>query len=111
MVNDKNIIRMNIISQLVSGLITNEEAASALSLSVRSIQRLNRKTNEFGIEAVLHGNRGKQAHNAISIADKNFIINLALNEFEAYNFSHFRYVLEEDYNINISRSSLHRILK
>lgn len=93
MVNDKDIIGMNTISPLISGLITNEEAASALSLSVRSIQRLKRKANEFGIEAVLHGNRRKQAHNTISIADKNFIINLALNEFEAYNFSHFRDVL------------------
>ncbi|AVM42771.1 hypothetical protein [Fastidiosipila sanguinis] len=72
---------------------------------------MKRKAKEFGIEAVLHGNRGKQAHNAISIADKNFIVNLALNEFKAYNFSHFRDVLEEDYNINISRSSLHSILK
>ncbi len=47
MVNDKDIIRMNTISQLISGLITNEEAASALSLSVRPIQRLKRKANEW----------------------------------------------------------------
>ena len=48
----KDAHRMNVIQQVNAGLINNQEAAQALGLNLRSIQRLKRKASASGIKAV-----------------------------------------------------------
>lgn len=107
----KDAHRMNVIEQVNAGLINNQEAAQALGLNPRSIQRLKRKASASGIKAVWHGNRGKRPHNAIDIQIKKRILELAHSDLEGYNDSHMADVLEEDYDIKLSRSSIQKILQ
>lgn len=111
MKNNQDVQRMNIIQQVMVNLITNQEAAEALGLSVRSIQRLKRKASVAGIEAVLHGNRGKVPHNAMDPTKKEHILHLCKTKLLGYNYAHARDVLQDEYGITVSRSSLETILK
>ena len=103
-------LRMHTIQQVLANLISNQEAAHTLDLSVRSIQRLKRKASEQGIEAVLHGNRGRTPHNAIPMETIQRILELAKKELKGLNFTHMQEILLEHYQIHISRSSLQSLL-
>ena len=100
-----------VIQQCVEGKIFVRQAAERLSLSERRIKQLKKEFKEIGVAAVIHGNANRPSPKRMpqDLADKI----LSLRKLEALsksNFTHFHEILLERYNLDISYSSVYRLL-
>lgn len=111
MMDNQEARRIAVIEQTREGKFNNREAAHLLGRSIRQVQRLKRKAEAGGATAVLHGNRGKRPHNALSEETRTTVISLARDNLKDYNYMHMQEVLEDEYGVNISYSALSRLLK
>ena len=109
--DDQEARRITVIEQTREGKFKNREAAHLLGCSIRQVQRLKRKAEQGGPSAVLHGNRGKQPHNAMPAETSMRVLKLAEGVMRDYNYLHMQEVLEDEYGIRVSYSSLSRLLK
>ena len=110
--NRKQLNILDIINKANASFLTVKEASEALGLSERQVQRLKKKVRQEGAVAVIHKNSMKAPHNKISpeVVDK--IIALKQTEpFTGANFNHFRELLYDHEGIEISYTSLYRLLK
>lgn len=96
---------------LLDGKMTIKEAAEILSLSERQIIRIKKGVKEYGEAFVIHKNRGRKPAHALSDEVKNLVVSLKRSEiYSKANFSHFQELLAEFESINLSKSSVYRIL-
>lgn len=108
----KQLNKLDAINKAIAGFITVAEAAEALGLSERQVQRLKKKVREEGAAALVHKNSLKPSPHAIPDDTIQKIVGLKKSEaFDSANFSHFREILSEFHSIDISYSSLYLILK
>ncbi|MFT3983131.1 MAG: ISNCY family transposase [Lachnospiraceae bacterium] len=108
----KQLNKLDTINKAIAGFITVQEAATALGLSARQVQRLKKKVKEEGAAALVHKNSLRPAPHAIPGNTIEKIVRLKQSEtFASANFSHFREILSEFYDIEISYSSLYTILR
>ena len=103
--------RVTIMDECLKGIRTNKQAAQLLKITERQVQRLKTKARQYGINAVLHGNRGIPPAHALTMEQRKEIADIYAEELKDYNYSHARDVLEEDKAIIVSRSTVSRILK
>ena len=87
--NEKELKRKEIIDLVINKKITQKEAALKLEITDRQIRRLIIKYYDQGDNAFIHGNKGKISNKKISEELSTEIINIYLNEYSDYNFSHF----------------------
>ena len=99
--NEKEEKKYITIEKLVNGLITKDEASDILNLSKKQINRLIIRYKEEGKEGFIHKNHGNNNSNKTDENIKQEIINLYLNEYNDYNFTHF-YVdrISKEYDIS-----------
>ena len=90
---------------------TNKELAQALGLSVRQVQRLKKALKEEGPAGLVHGNRGSKPEHALEQDVSQRIIELYKSKYEGFNFSHFHEKLVEVEGLEVSRSTVGRVLK
>ena len=110
--NDKENLKVEVIECCVNGTMTIKVAADRLNFSERYVKELKARYKKFGASSMMHGNCGKQPKHTINAEIKSKIIEIWKSpELEECNFSHFRDILEDDYNIKISYSALYRLLK
>jgi transposase len=109
--NQKQLVRLDMINKANSGFITVSEAAQALGLSRRQVQRLKKEVKEYGAAALIHKNSLKPPHNALTRQRKDRILEIRKDDiFRDCNFSHFLDLLDEHYDIRLSYATLHKIL-
>ena len=102
--------QMEVLIRLLNGLINNEEAARQLSMSVRQIKRKKKAYQEQGIASLIHKNRGKHSNNAFPEEFDKRILDLYKYEYNGWNFSHFRDVLEEEQRIKVSETFIYNLM-
>ena len=100
-----------VVQTAIDGHITNAQAAGALSLSVRQVQRLKAKVRRDGPVGIRHGNLDKPPHNRLPAARRRRILDLARITYANYNFSHMADALAEDEGILVSDETLRRLLR
>ena len=100
--------REYIVKQIMEGKLTGIEGARRLDISIRQMRRIISKYRKSGIEAIMHGNRGRQPNNKVSEEIRQRVIQYTKKEYLDYNDSHFRDELSE-LGIRISRSTVRRI--
>ena len=101
-----------VINSFIDKSITREQAAELLSLSPRQISRLKKGILESGAESLIHKNTGRKPAHAVSDETKERVLAIhALPEHQGVNFLHFKDILLEDYEIDLSYTSLSSILK
>ena len=109
--SQEQIKRYSIIERSLDGVITVEEAAEHLGLSVRQVIRLRKGVREKGICALIHKNQGRKPAHAISDELKQTIITLKTSEKYKYaNFKHFQELIEKHEGIKLSYASIYQIL-
>jgi len=62
----EELFKFEIITKLIGGSIAISQAREQLGLSTRQIKRLKRRVVDFGVDGIVHGLRGKPAHNRIA---------------------------------------------
>ena len=108
--SQKEIKRIKVMKLLVNGRMTNQEAAESLGLCRRQIIRLRKKYTAQGERALIHGNRDRHPQHRIGEWIRHDVLRLYREKYHDFNFSHFTDCLKEAEGIDISRSSVVRIL-
>jgi len=103
--------RYETIRAAVEGRLTGEEAAKALGLSRRQVERLKAKVRAEGTAGVRHGNAGRGPWNKTPDGLRRRLIDLATGEYAAYNFSHLADTLAEDRDLHRSDETLRQWLR
>jgi transposase len=87
------------------------EGAKLLGISARQMKRLRRKMKRGGIEALVHGNRGKAAWNKTALEEREKVIELAGERYHGLNDTHLTEKLKEKEKIVLSRPTVRRLLR
>ena len=96
--------RYRVIQEIIDGQLTAKDAAEALNLSTRQLQRLKKEIKANGVEAeaIVHGNANRRPANAHSEDTTRKIIELEKDKkFEKCNYAHFREILDAHFGIII----------
>ena len=104
-------IRYGVIQALLEKRMKNTEAALALGLSIRQLQRIKKKVAHHGPEGILHGNKGHRPSHSFSIERKESVITLARERYFDFNFSHLSEILEDEEGMKINRETLRQWLR
>ena len=107
--NEQN--KYEIIKKLVETNGNKKRAATRLGCTVRTINRLIIKYKEQGKKGFVHGNRGRLPASTVPLDIKNKIISLYINDFSDANFTHFCEIVESDFGIKISDTTLNNWMR
>lgn len=81
-----------------------------LGYSEKHMYRLKKIYKEKGKDGFIHGNRGRQPKTTIDQSLSNKILLYYTTEYQGFNFSHFKYMLKTEKNIDVSYSKIYKIL-
>ena len=108
--DEKEQRRVMILNQVEAKRLSRIQAADLLKISPRHLKRVVAAYREEGAAALAHGNRGRRPHNALDEEIKKQVLALAQEKYIGFNFQHFTDSLNEREEIDISRSTVRRIL-
>ena len=86
------------------------QAAEIMGVSERHTKRLLAAYRKGGPAVLAHGNRGRRPHNAVPEAAAAAVVKLASNGHAGANHTHLTELLRERESIDLSRSTVRRIL-
>jgi transposase len=108
--NKKEQRRLLVLNQVERGQVKGKEAAELLGLSLRHVRRILAAYRKEGAAALAHGNRGRKPHHALNEGLRRQVLELARSTYAGCNNQHFTELLAEREGINLSRSTVRRIL-
>src|SRR5512138_1223578 len=103
--------RLDVVARVERGEFTVAEAAQALGLSRRQLQRLRKKIRAHGSKGVLHGNSGRAPLHKTPDSVRERIVELARGKYVGFNDQHFTEKLIADEGLPVSRQTVRRILR
>jgi transposase len=104
--------KLKVMNAYIDGTIDRKKASELLSLSERQISRMKKGLMTQGETFLIHKNTGRKPAHAISSEWKETILQIhSQPESESVNFLHFKEILAEQYDIQISYTALSSILK
>jgi transposase len=103
----KEMARLKVAERLVEGKVTIKAAAEVLGLSTRQVVRIKKGVILNDPKAIIHGNRKRKPINAV----KGKVKELVTSKYPGTNLSHFAELLAEREKIDLSRPTVHRILR
>jgi transposase len=108
--NRKEQKRAMVLTTVIEGGVTVQQAGEVLGLSVRHVRRLKAAYMREGPAALAHGNRGRRPAHALEDALRRRVVELAQTTYGGCNHQHLTELLAEREGIHLSRSSVRRIL-
>jgi transposase len=109
--SQKEFQRVKVIENAAGGKLSVREASRLLHLSERQVQRLKRRYRPDSVGWVQHGNRGRSMPWAVSLPQKQLILNLARGKYQGFNDSHLAEKLRVEEDLGVSRETVRRILR
>ena len=103
--------RVKVLERLLGGSMSHMEASASLGVTCRHLRRLKNKYLKEGEQGLIHGNRGRKPKHALSESLKQEVIRLYDEKYYDSNFCHYSQLLQEHEEIELSASSVRRILK
>ncbi|QSH95961.1 helix-turn-helix domain-containing protein [Treponema phagedenis] len=105
------ITRGHVIANCLEGRCTVQQAALRLNLSRRRVQQLKKAFKEKGLAAMLHGNSQRPSAKKTSKEIEQRLLALRSDPaLSKSNFLHFHEIVTEEYQLQLSYSTLRRIL-
>ena len=108
--NKKKQKKLMVLNQVERGVMTAREAAKVLGLSLRQIRRILAVYRKEGAQALAHGNRERKPHHALDEGLSRQVLERARSTYAGCNNQHFTELLAEREGINLSCSTVRRIL-
>jgi transposase len=105
-VSQQDIRRYELVQKAVDGKLTLLQITEALGVSYRQAIRLKAKVAALGLQALLHGNRGRPPANRTDEALRARVLKLSQERYFDFNDSHFAEVLAEEEGIVLSRETI-----
>jgi transposase len=101
--------RPGILTALCHDRLTNGEAALALGLTVRHLQRLKRRYRAGGAAALVHRGRGQPSPQRLADPVRAQIATLMTTVYVGFNDAHLTEKLREEHGLAVSRPTVRRI--
>jgi transposase len=108
--SDKEIQRLQSMTQLEQRQLTQAKAASQLGISVRQVKRLWRAYQEQGAAGLVNKSRGKASHNQLSEGVKRQVLELILERYRDFGPTLATEKLVEKHGIKISDESVRQMM-
>lgn len=103
--------RLAVLTHVLAGELSPDQAAAYLGLSGRQVRRLLDRLRREGVGALVHGNRGRAPANRIDEVHRERLVALAKDTYAGFNPVHMAEELaEERPDLAVSARSLRRIL-
>ena len=102
--------RLQVLNNLLAGYMTTEQAAVLIGVSPRHTRRIMTAYKNEGAAAIAHGNRGRRPANATPETISTSIVHLARTRYMGVNHTHMSELLREHEGIDVTRSTLRRLL-
>lgn len=102
--------KYEIIKKWSEGLITFKRARLKLGYTEQHMYRLKKIYKEKGKDGFIHGNRGRKPKITLDQSLSNDIVHYYKTEYQGFNFSHYKFVLAKEKNINVSYSKIYNVL-
>ncbi len=110
-INSKKQLRVDILSQYISGKLYYLDAIRSLEISERQFRRLVKEFKKDGIKSVIHKNTGKSPPNKFNDVQRHKILKLYKTIYKGMNVTHFLEKLKSVEGVNPpSYSTLRKIL-
>ncbi|BDI31923.1 transposase [Capsulimonas corticalis] len=103
---------IDLLTRLAAHQITVERTAELLGLSSRQVQRKLKRFLAEGVSAIPHGNRRRKPHNILDPDTRTRVLALTSTggPYHGFNVCHTRDLLAANDDIQIGRSTLHKLL-
>ncbi|MGR3574135.1 MAG: ISNCY family transposase [Sagittula sp.] len=108
LMSERELNRVEVLSQVSQGWMTATAAANALGLSRRQVHRLLRKFQSDGPAAIRHKARGRASNNRIDPAVRDFAVTLVRENYIDFGPTFATEKLEEDHGLKVSRETLRK---
>src|SRR6266542_5291470 len=104
--------RVYVLTHVLAGALSVDEAAAVLRLSSRQVRRLVDRYRDEGAAALIHGNRGRTPVNRTDPAVRVRLVELATTEFAGFNPVHLAETLAEEGHaeLAVSPRTIRRIM-
>jgi hypothetical protein len=99
-----------VLTRVLAGQWTQQEAATVLDLSVRQVRRLQGAYAREGVRALIHGNRGRAPAHTLPAAVREQVVALARTTYVGFNHQHFTEKLAQVEQLPLGRMTVRRIL-
>ena len=103
--------RAQVLTRVVGGDLSPGDAATSLGCSERHLWRLLRRFRMAGPAGLIHGNRGRTSGRRVADGIRDRVVALASGRYSGANDTHLAELLAEREGIELSRSSVRRILR
>jgi hypothetical protein len=103
--------RTQMLTRVLEGAITLQEAARVMGLSVRQTRRLKGALLEAGPRGLAHGNRGKPSPQRTPAATRAAVLRHYRDTYSGCNVQHFTELLAEREDLSLAVATVRRILK
>src|SRR5512135_2828001 len=107
--SSKELKRLKVLELVQAEQVTVAEAAGLLGVSERHCWRLLARYRQDGAAGLVHGNRGRPSSHQLPEAVRSEVLALATGACRDYNDQHLTEVLQEEYDLQVSRASVRRI--
>ena len=103
--------KLRVITKLIEGEINGTEAAKKLNITTRQVRNLKRQVLNEGYDGVVHKNKNYKPYNTYDTEVSTFVCKLYRREFRGTNFSEFARIVQAQYGIQASRSTIYNFLR
>jgi helix-turn-helix protein len=109
LMSGKEVARPGILQAVCDGRITNGEAAVALRLTVRQVQRLTSRYQAGGAAGLVHAGRGQPSPRRLADPVRAQITTLMTTVYAGFNDAHLTEKLREGHGLAVSRATVRRL--
>ena len=106
--SERELNRIEVLSQVTQGRMTAVTAANVLGLSRRQIHRLLKTFQSEGAAAIRHKARGRRSNNLIDPAIREFAVTLVKENYIDFGPTFAAEKLAEDHALKVSRETLRK---
>lgn len=103
--------RFEAVERIAKGELTVGQAAQVLGLSARQVRRVRRAVKKRREQGVVHGNTGRVPGNRLAEKIRRRIVELRRTKYDGFNDHHFTEKLVAVEGVEVSRSSVQRMLR
>ena len=103
--------KLRVIKKLLLGEINGTEAAKKLDITTRQVRNLKRQVLNEGREGVVHKNKNYKPYNTYDAEISTFVCKLYRREYRGTNFSEFARIVQAQYGVEASRSTIYNFLR
>ena len=102
--------RLQVLNSVLADQVPVCQAAQVLGVSERHMRRILAAYGKEGAAALAHGNRGRRLANTTTETKMTYVVQLARTRYAGTNHTHLTELLIEREGIDLSRSTVRRIL-